>query len=51
MAKAKRKKSKVMDRNIEERFDADIAPRYNGEDKKSFQHQGRVSFIDEFYTL
>ncbi len=51
MAKAKRKKSKVMDRNIEERFDADIVPSYDGDEKKAFKKQGKLSFFDEFYTL
>ena len=51
MAKAKRKKSKVIDRNIEERFDADMVPSYDGEEKKIFKKQGKVSFFDEFYTL
>ena len=47
----KRKKAVEKDHNIEERYDADIVPSYDGDEKKVFQKQGRVSFFDEFYTL
>jgi len=49
MARTNRKKKR--DQMIEEPFDADIAPSYDGDEKKEYKMQGKVSMMDEFYTL
>lgn len=49
MARTNRKKKRAQ--MIEEPFDADIAPSYDGDEKKEYKMQGKVSMMDEFYTL
>ena len=41
----------MKNQHIEHRFDADIAPSYDGDEKKKFGMQGKLSFMDEFYTM
>ena len=51
MRNTKRSKRKMKNQHIEHRFDADIAPSYDGDEKKKFGMQGKLSFMDEFYTM
>ena len=32
-------------------FSADMAPQYEQRKKKKYEKQGKISFIDSFYTL
>ena len=46
----KRKKTIDNIQQLEDRFDADIAPSYD-ERRDRFNKQGRLSFVDEFYSF
>ena len=45
----RRKKEQLSE--VSGEFVADIAPTYEGRQKKEYDRQGRSSFLDDFYTL
>ena len=49
MARSKRKEKLAPE--LENDFNADTAPYYDGERRSRFNQQGRVSFIDEWHTF
>ncbi|MEK9727128.1 MAG: hypothetical protein VW397_03350 [Candidatus Margulisiibacteriota bacterium] len=48
---SKRKKITTKPTQLANDFSADVAPNYVDQEKRDFKRQGRISFLDEFYTL